>query len=304
MKTVVIFNHKKEQCGVYQYGYNVYSILKNSKKYNIWHKKVGSELECRKTVESNPIDGIIYNYHRAPVPWLKGPIEYHKPVKQLQLINEVILPKFDAYIHTDKNITEKDNNFVVGRPLPPYSNKLSKPTIPTIGSYGFGGKRKGYSKIISIVEKEFDEAIIRLHIPCNNITDPLGHKAKARFKECTSLISKPNISLEINSKFLTNEQLLDWVAQNTINVFFYDSLKGCGIASAPDISIATKTPIAITNSYMFRNLLSIKPSICIQNNSLQNIINNGFTPLEDLYEECKSSNYIRKFEDILDHVFK
>jgi len=75
------------------------------------------------------------------------------------------------------------------------------------------------------------------------------------------LVSKDGVKLVTSHEFLEKEQLLDFLAQNTLNAFFYDRCEGRGISSAIENALAVHRPIAITRSNMFRHVLSENPSI-------------------------------------------
>ena len=49
---------------------------------------------------------------------------------------------------------------------------------------------KGIEKIAYQVIKEFDEAIIRLHIPNSFYVDPQGYQARARVNAVRQIVSK------------------------------------------------------------------------------------------------------------------
>jgi len=37
---IIFFNHSKKNCGVYQYGYKMYNILKKSQKNNYFYEEI------------------------------------------------------------------------------------------------------------------------------------------------------------------------------------------------------------------------------------------------------------------------
>lgn len=50
---------------------------------------------------------------------------------------------------------------------------------------------------------------------------------------------------------------------------------------------------------MFSHIWDVQPSICVENNSLLSIINNGFTPLRQKYESWTNDKFIHKLETII-----
>jgi hypothetical protein len=169
---------------------------------------------------------------------------------------------------------------------------------------GFGFHHKGIYRIAHKIQEEFDEAIFRLHIPKSYYGDPDGHQARQRVAEVQQIITKPGIKIEASYDFLSDEEIIKWLNDNTINCYFYDYLENSGIASSPDYAIAARKPIAINNSRMFINLHNLTPSIEIEKNSLKQIIDNGITPLLPIYEKYKSQNVVKDYENICDLLLR
>ena len=55
---------------------------------------------------------------------------------------------------------------------------------------------------------------------------------------------------------------------------------------------------------MFSHIMDVNPSICIENNSLTNIISNGFSPLEGKYNSWTNENFIQNIETIINQIKK
>ncbi|MBK7885588.1 MAG: hypothetical protein IPJ81_18680 [Chitinophagaceae bacterium] len=127
--------------------------------------------------------------------------------------------------------------------------------------------------------------------------------ARAIEANCKAMINKPGIRLIVTHDFLDDQSMLDFLAQNTINVFFYESSENRGLSSAIDNAMAVQRPIAVSNSIMFRHILATIPSVCIKDNTLKNIIKNGFAPLQKYYDEWNTGNLLWEYERILDAVF-
>ncbi len=105
-----------------------------------------------------------------------------------------------------------------------------------------------------------------------------------------------------NHDFLTVDQVLNFLAQNTINAFFYEENTGRGLSSVIDLALAVQRPVAITKSTMFRHLRSTLPSICIEDLSLKEIIHNGFAPLHHYCQEWNEANLVWDYERIIDCI--
>lgn len=148
---------------------------------------------------------------------------------------------FDFYIAADPTLLLRNPIvYKTGRLIPAYHNTFITPSTLTVGSFGFGTPNKGFEKIIATVQNEFDEAIIRLNIPAADFGDPQGENARRIAENCRQLIHKKGISLQVTHDFMDNDQVLNFLAQNSINVFLYEDTKGRGLASAIDFALAVK----------------------------------------------------------------
>lgn len=308
---ILIISHKEERCGVHQYGQNIAEALKKSEKYSFSYAECSIADEFFSIVNNIMPVAIIYNYFPSTLPWLNKKIIRKIKVPHIDIIHEVTQQVADSaydsffqyHIAPDPTLLLKNPIvFKTGRLIPKYKNTYELPEIPTIGSFGFGTAGKGFERLISTVQKEFDEAIIRLHIPFAAFGDSDGREAYAIAHRCKDLIVKPGIKLLLSHNFLSQEQLLDFLAQNSINAFFYEENIGRGISSVIDYALAVQRPIAITKSNMFRHILSTYPSICIEDSDLKQIMHNGFEPILQYYKEWNEPNLIWDYERIIEKV--
>ncbi len=338
-KKILFISHKKSQCGVYEFGKNITDVLQHSKSYQFIRVECSSLVDLQTAIAKNTPAGIIYNYYPSVLPWLAtriGPKLWKNnissiPIPQIGIIHEIsqfvadsatnyrnkFLPNgfshlvnslFDFYIAPDSTLLLL-NPYVykTGRLIPSYHNNFSIPSKPVIGSFGFGTPNKGFEKIVQLVQQEFDEAIIRFNIPSADFgLDKYGINAKAVAEKCAAQISKPGIQLIVTHDFLDNKEMLDFLAQNTINVFLYehDKTSGKGLSSAVDNAMAVQRPVAVSDGVMFRHLFDVEPSVCVTKNNLRTIIQNGFAPLQKHYSEWNAENILWDYERILNSIFE
>jgi hypothetical protein len=310
--TILVVSHKQKNCGIYQYGVNITRALQKSDRYSFVYVECSNEQELDKYITQNNPSAIIYNYYPATMPWLNSQITRKYKVVQLGIMHEVTQEEadkatqeiFDYHLCPDPTLVENNPYvFKTRRLIIPYINSTYLPDTVTIGSFGFGFSDKGFERLIETVQKEFEQARIVLHIPFNDIVDPKGKlHALATAKKCRSLVTKPGIELIIKHNFLELHQLLDFLASNTLNAFFYDSQKHRGISSCIEHALAVQRPIAITKCGMFRHVWNASPSICIEDSSLTEIINNEIVPLVPFYNEWSEDNFILDYERILDKI--
>jgi SAM-dependent methyltransferase len=308
--TVLIVSHNKKQCGIHQYGLNIFEALRKSTRYSFAYAECSSEVELKNAaINTNP-SLIIYNYYPATMPWLNPGITRFFSVPQLGIMHEVTQQEadnagnvlFDFHLCPDPTLIENSPSvFKTKRLVPPYINTTPIPEEIKVGSFGFGFSDKGFERLVEQVQNEFDQATIVFRMPAHPDQGG-GNHATDTATRCRNLISKPGIKLKIDHGFYSNSELLDFLASNTINAFFYDVNKERGISSVIDYALAVQRPIAITRSGMFRHISSTKPSICIENSTLKEIIGNGVAPLVHFYNEWSESAFVVDYERILDKV--
>ena len=312
--TVLIVSHKEKQCGIHQYGINIAQALQKSSRYSFVYTECSNQNELHYAIAQKTPNAVIYNYYPKTMPWLNSQITRQYTFPQLGIMHEVTQEEadkatqelFDYHLCPDPTIQE--NNPLILRTkrlIPPYINTKNIPDVITIGSFGFGFGDKGFERLVNLVQQEFDQAKILLHLPFNDLVDKEGrYHTIATANRCRSLITKPGIQLSINHDFLTNPQLLDFLANNTLNAFFYDTHKHRGISSCIEHALAVQRPIAITKCGMFRHVLSASPSICIEDSTLKQIIDNGIAPLVPFYNEWSEANFIQDYEHIIEQVLE
>ena len=302
---VVLFvNHLEPRCGVYQYFVRLtraviqahdnyhYIETNNEWEFDYWRGKL------------NPTH-IIYNFYvsGATMGWLtnsKIQQVWSEGRKQYSIYHEGNIDDkgFDLVLHQDP--TNIDPRFInLPRPIPEYPKSIIRNTIPTFGTFGFGLGGKGYDRVIQQVQKEYITAHIRINIAFAHFGDNDGTGARAWADYCKQLIvNTPGIQLTITHDLLPERELLDFLAQNDVNCFFYDENIGRGIASTLDYALAVFRPIALTRSYQFKHIQDERLFIS-ENNGLKDIIARGVTPLEQYHQEWNTRTLIDTFERII-----
>ena len=298
---VLFVTHKNDHCGVYQHGYNTLSILvRNPSKYDYIHAPCENEEELHNYFCQYQPVAMIHNYHPTVLGWL-NPRKYNIP--QMAIHHEPTMalpPGIKIVISQDPTITETATLYTSGRFIFDYVNNHPEPEIPTIGSFGFGLPGKGFQRLVKLVQEEFDEAKIRLHIAFATYGDAAGVLAGNVAAECRDSIYKPGVELKITHHFMNVEDLIDWLAQNSLNAFLYDPFHGRGISGPPDYALSARRPIALTKSYMFKHLFSADPSIFIEDRSLKEIMADGLAPLQQFYDKWSEKQLTATYDNIVD----
>lgn len=305
---ILILNGFIENCGVCQYGKRVGSILKKSKRYNIIYSEPKNIQEYFEIIEKTQPKVVIYNYLPATVPFLNN--NFFIKVKQKNIKQGLIIHNgntwgvFDFFLHQNPEFVCYENNKNLLRPLIEKIFDNNLPEYPLrIGSFGFFGLHKKINKMCRYINEQMDVPTeINLHITRSFLShDEEFEKIK---NDCFSEITRDNIKLNITKNFLTDDELLLFLNNNHLNMFLYDDYNFYnGISSSIDYALSCKRPIAICKSNMFLHLKSIEDKITIENNSLNDIINNGIHILKPFYEKWSNVNFIQKFENDVEEYY-
>lgn len=307
--TVLFINYKEERCGVYQYGKNLFEAISNSPKYAFHYVEVSSLEDLDASVAKHPCEAITYNYHPQTLAFINPEMNRRYPQVNIAVMHEMTQAEadkmqdgfFQCYVMGDPTLVENNPAvFKTGRLIATYANNKGTSDTPKIGTFGFSVGSKGYQRVVDAVQDEFDEAIIRIHIPSNGIIDDDGVIARQLVEECYKRIRKPGIKIEASHNFLDRSGVMDFLAENTINTFLYDYLEVAGVSSSPDHALAVHRPIAVSKSIMFRHLWSLQPPITVEDTSLREIIRNGTEPFAHLYRLWTKENLRLEYEQILD----
>jgi hypothetical protein len=304
----------------------------------IWGKKLQEHPDYETEIlhTDNPIDAmvkirnfqphaVIYNYHYRPSTWMNHlhTREFYPNIKNIRIVHDSTQAEFDTWTqhsHSawqylmafDPTLTGNDSCFVVNRIIPNAATvSYVDQGIPVIGWQGFPAPHKGLPKIVEAVQHEFDEAIIRFHIPeayfayeppPPNYNEMQHYRTVARIQEAQAVINKTGIKLEITEGWMSDQETINWLAQNTINCYFYDYLDGSGLSSSIDYALAARRPIAVTRSHQMRHCWNLDPTIVIDETSLRDIISHDLKPLQKFYENYSDSQVFSDFSAMFNKI--
>jgi len=306
----LFLNTNKAKCSIHESGKMVYECLMLSNKYSLDYLEID---EKHRTI-SGSYDFYIFNYHQITMGWLNLDCIKELPGFKTTIVLEVDIDNpfcmcpnniFDAYLVLDPTIRDNNKNvYAFPRPLEKqieeqnnFSTIVNDSSVPIIGTFGFyNGNSKGFDKLIDAVNKEFDEAVVRI-----NALNPDWGGNSSEFDKFVNYLknypTKKNVKIIITSNYLNKKELIDWCASNTLNAFFYNR-HGAGLSATTDQAITSGRPLAVSTGYTFRHIHQyIKPYPYV---SLRDSINNGVFAIKKIQEEWSQLSFIKKFEDILD----
>ena len=86
---------------------------------------------------------------------------------------------FDAYCALDPTMDIADKRvYAFPRPLEIPSREIiyRETSVPVIGSFGFATPGKGFELVVDAVNREFEEAVVRINIPPGTFTEDIFYK--------------------------------------------------------------------------------------------------------------------------------
>jgi len=298
----LFLNTPKANCSIHESGRMCFDALKLSNHYSIDYKEV---TENDREINLS-YDFYVFNYHAGTMGWLDTTAVKSLPGFTATIVLEV-LPNnpfvlcpandFDAYLVLDPTIASINAKvYAFPRPLEISKQPLQyvKKTIPQIGTFGFATPGKGFDKVIDAVNKEFDEAVVKINIPEGD------YVPKSHYEELVGYLknypAKPGVKVEITNDFLDKEQLIDWCAQNTLNAFLYNR-NMAGLSATTDQAITSGRPLIVSANDTFRHIHKyIKP---YPYQSLKEAIANTPQKVAQIQKDWAPINFALKFETML-----
>lgn len=279
-------NTRDTKCSIYKSGQMFYNAVVGGNNWSMDYVEIDKldigKLHEGKIVykdggEVEPYDVYIFNYHDytmrvvenvysehfANLPGVRYTLllemEPNNPVVNLHNDN------FNGYIVLDPTMQYSDPRFhAFPRPLAtvnvkPYEEK----EIPVIGSFGLPTLGKGFDLLVDAVNKEFDRAIVRLNLPQGTYTQPYANLPNEIEQACRN-IAKPGIDVHITHDFMSDEELINWCGENTLNAFFYNRMIP-GLAAATDQAIMSGRPLVTSDNKTFRHILQYQTAYPVRN---------------------------------------
>lgn len=300
LRILFVNTNAPANCGIWQHGERMYEIMSQS---NAWR--------IDRTAFSGVVyDVVIYNYvpirdqaqllDKTPA---KVRIGVYHEVSQA-VIDEGSNFQFNYWLACDPTlVTGSTNFFTTPRPLVPHTPTIEPPSSTIrIGSFGFPLPQKGFPDVVDAVVREFDNVELHIHCP-SAFVQPIDH---APFIEYLSARTHDKVKLFVTSHFLTNQAVVDFLAQNHLNVFLYnDDLRAhprerSGVSSALDYAIPAGRPIAISRSTQFRH--AANHLLDYPEYSLKYIMDNGLQRTRQLQVEWSNEEFNRRHLEIFEKV--
>lgn len=289
----LLVNHKGERCGVYQFGKRLFQSLRTFQKVSWSYVECSNPDEYIDAVKSNSPDFIVVNHVPFTAPWLSSNLIARANIDTFTILHEsyqlaadtIIAAPFVGVLCADPTLVARNPAVLpVPRFIPePRPSLPVKAEVCTIGSFGFAYGGKGFARLCALVNEQFTEAVIRINLPPHDHPEMASREQTAAVvEECRRNITKPGIDLQITHDFHDDEELLDFLAGNSVNAFLYEGDASRGLSSCIDYALASGRPIAASASNMFRHIHGLNPSVCVEHRSLRDIAEGGTEALAGL----------------------
>jgi hypothetical protein len=301
----LFINNKKAKDSIYESGLMVYNNLKLSQKLHFDYIEI--DRENRKI----PLGYQFYffNYHPITMYWMDPDCIKKIPGLKMTMVLEVLpgnpfamCPKnlFDIYIVLDPTIklNKKDKVYPFPRPLEKIDVEVeyTEPPVPTIGTFGFATKGKGFQHVVEAVNREFEQAVIRINIPHGSYV-PDSEKYADFLGDLCRQKAKPGIDVIITYDYMSKEELVNWCAANTLNCFLYDRNQP-GLSATTDQCIIAGRPLSVSGNETFRHITKYLPPY--PEWSLKDSIEKSLPYVHQMAQDWSQETFTEKFETLME----
>lgn len=298
----LFLNTAKANCSIHESGRMCYDCLKLSEAYVLDYQEVDKDSR----VISQKYDFYVFNYHAVTMRWLDTAALKALPGFKATVVLEVLpnnpfvmCPKgdFDAYLVLDPTLQSIETNvYPFPRPLERATKEYRyvQKEVPQIGTFGFATAGKGFDKVIDAVNEEFDKAVIKINIPKGD------YVSREAFEKMNNALknhpSKLGVDVVITNDFFGKEELIEWCAQNTLNVFLYNRNMP-GLSATTDQAITSGRPLAVSTNPTFRHLHTYLTPYPFK--SLQASIDSSTEGVLKMRHDWSPENFALRFEKVL-----
>ena len=306
----LFLNPIKANCSIHESGRMVFNCLKLSDKYHLDYLEVS---DAQRQV-STAYDFYAFNYHHVTMGWLDTRSLKKLPGLKLTFVLEtlrndpfVLCPfdAFDVYCALDPTMNVADPRvYAFPRPLEPAPamRPYIQAEIPVIGSFGFATPGKGFELVVEAVNREFERAKIRINMPPGTYADAAYFELHKRnyasyLGELCQQTAKPGVEVVVTHDFLSEEELIQWCGQNTLNCFLYNR-NSPGLSATTDQAISSGRPLSVSTNETFRHIHTrINPYPL---RSLKDSIEISPDEVLLLQADWKPENFALRFERVLE----
>lgn len=299
---ILFVNTPYAQCGVHQYGENLYAVLQKSGLFETVYAEFEGEEQLRVGYHVADPDCVIYNWQQLIGGWMGG-APFLGLGKQVLVYHDLDarFQDFHAILFSDPTMAPHENWHPIGRPLNFVPITFDCPTNPrvVVGVNGLVGAWAAYAVTHAIAN--FPQCHLRLLLPASTFCDPMLHIAGSMASQCTAMAHAAGCTISVEHTYLNWKDLIQWLSHNDINCYVRDVVPWRGVSSILDAALCARRPIAINRCPGFRHLHDCVPSICIEDRPMTEILKTGTAPLAPKYEQFDPLVVAQQVKTILEN---
>jgi hypothetical protein len=300
MKNILVLNNPAKKCGISQLGIRSYDLIKAASSHNVTYLGTNSVEELQDYIINNQVDALVANYFISTMSWsdefvknLKIPkvCILHDAVSTLKHCSEV----YDAVVFVKPNFTER-NNIVAGvRPIRRFEYKNYSNETFTIGTHGLCvSPWKRYHEILTVCAQEYPKAKYKFNLVPAELGDINGEITRSTAEYCMKIASMFKLDLEITHNFFESEtDLIDWLAQNDLNIYLSVGNNDNGPAASADLGISAQKPIVVNRDRMYEHFFPYISNY--PDSTLVQLYEKNKSAVKDLYDLWDEHKYYEAF---------
>lgn len=303
------------QCGVAQFGQNTLYALRTYSQHEFHEFPLAGRDDFEKAFPAiAAADLALYNYHPFTLPFIT-PYEVGRTKKPaIGLVHEYdYLTAHSAHadifryrIVPDPTVVSRTSGlWAVPRII--RQNRIvarnSDETVTTIGTIGFLTPGKDFSELTDFSARHFKKAVLRVHAP----SPYYGEKQDEIMKQMDEYLREKcvgKMELIISHEYLSPDGLVNFLAGNDLNAFFYDEQSGRGVSSVIDFAIASERPMVLSNCSMFRHIRHFAPELFLANTPVRQILETGGESCKRLKALWTPEKAARAYDDVFTEVIE
>ena len=300
MKNILVLNNPAKKCGISQLGIRSYDLIKGASPHNVTYLGTNSVEELQDYITNNQVDALVANYFISTMSWsdefvrnLKIPkvCIFHDAVSTLKHCSEV----YDAVVFVKPNFTERDNIVAGVRPIRRFEDKNYSTETFTIGTHGLCvSPWKRYHEILTVCAKEYPKAKYKFNLVPAELGDINGEITRSTAEYCMKIASMFKLDLEITHNFFESEtDLIDWLAQNDLNIYLSVGNHDNGPAASADLGISAQKPIVVNRDRMYEHFFPYISNY--PDSTLVKLHEKNKTAVKDLYLLWDEHKYYEAF---------
>lgn len=306
-------NAHKPICSMYYRGLAAFEGFKLSQKVDFEYIDASDDSEIPDFI--NQYDLIVFNYHPTTMADISDHILRQITPFKIGLIWDMTKDPFsfqshwpsgfNAVIYPDPLLNNSDNLLWQFDRIVPRTKFSYKPVNfqnPIISTFGIPDDRKSIENIIYAINEEFTTATFRINFSPGSHIPSAGLSEIRRRSQLATDIAHSGIKVEYSEKFMSFDDLMMWLNESDLNIFFYDKSRDethlKNLPSTLDDAIAAKRPIAVSDNECVKHFTQYQTPY--PDSSLVDIMYYGLDNIKVVYNKWSPKNWAAKFDTYIE----